>query len=186
MTSKIKKLIMDKAALKRCIAQLARQIIRRNRGVKNLVIIGMQTRGVVIAKAIASKIKKFEKREVPVGILDVTLYRDDFRVAFKRPVVKVTNIPFSIEKKDIILVDDVFYTGRTVRAALHELIDFGRPKSIQLAVLVDRGHQELPIRADYVGKFIKTSKNEEIAVKVEEIDKKDAVYLMQISFKKKK
>ncbi len=178
--SKIKKLIMDEDGLNRCISRLATEIIERNNGVQNLVIVGMQTRGVHIARSLAAKIREIERKSVPVGVLDVTLYRDDFRMALKRPVVKATHIPFSIEHRDVVLVDDVLYTGRTVRAALDELIDFGRPHTIQLAILIDRGHQQLPIRADYVGKSVKTSMNEEIAVNVRETDGKNAVYLVEI------
>lgn len=183
MTTKSKAKIMDAKALDRALTRIAHEIIERNKGVENLVIIGMQTRGVKLAKIITEKIKSIEKRDVLFGVLDVTLYRDDFRAKLKQPVVKVTEIPFQIDNTNIILVDDVLYTGRTVRAALDELMDFGRPKSIQLAVLIDRGHRELPIKAEYVGKNVPTSVNEEVAVKVKDVDGEDGVDLVEINKK---
>jgi pyrimidine operon attenuation protein/uracil phosphoribosyltransferase len=139
---------------------------------------GMRTRGEFLAKRLFLKIKEIENIELPIGVLDVTLYRDDFRTRLKQPEVSVSDITFNINNKDIILVDDVLYTGRTVRSALNAIMDLGRPSTIQLFVLIDRGHRELPIRADYVGKNIPTSVDEEIKVKMTEIDSEDAIYLI--------
>ncbi|MFA3782790.1 bifunctional pyr operon transcriptional regulator/uracil phosphoribosyltransferase PyrR [Melioribacteraceae bacterium 4301-Me] len=174
----IKAKIIDETGLQRTITRLAHEILERNKGSKNLVLIGMRTRGEFICNRISDKIKEIDNSEPPKGILDVTLYRDDFRTRLKQPEVSVTSITFDINEKDIILIDDVLYTGRTVRAALDALMDLGRPNTIQLCVLVDRGHRELPIRADFVGKNIPTSLNEEIKVKLKEIDGEDAVYLV--------
>ena len=181
----IKSKVIDQEGLQRVITRIAHEILERNRGSKNLVLIGMKTRGEFLANRIYQKIKDIEKIDIPFGILDVTLYRDDFRTRMKQPQVSVSNITFDINEKDIILIDDVLYTGRTVRSALNALMDFGRPGSIQLFVLVDRGHRELPIRADYVGKNIPTSQDEEIKVKMSEIDGEDAIYLVDISDEKK-
>ena len=145
-----------------------------------MVLIGMKTRGEFIANRIHEKISTIENRKPDLCILDVTLYRDDFRTRLKQPEVSVTDISFDITEKDIILVDDVLYTGRTVRAALDAIMDLGRPNSIQFCVLVDRGHREMPITADYVGKNIPTSINEEVQVKISEIDNEDAVYLVEV------
>lgn len=139
----------------------------------------MRTRGEFIARRIREKIKEIDGVELPFGVLDVTLYRDDFRTRLKQPEVSVSDITFDINEKDIIVVDDVLYTGRTVRSALNALMDLGRPGSIQLCILIDRGHRELPIRADYVGKNVPTSLNEEIKVKMEEFDGEDAIYLVE-------
>jgi pyrimidine operon attenuation protein/uracil phosphoribosyltransferase len=138
----------------------------------------MRTRGEFIAERIKTKISEIEKYEPSFGILDVTLYRDDFRTRLKQPEISVTNITFDVNERDIILIDDVLYTGRTVRAALDAVMDLGRPNTIQLCVLVDRGHRELPIKADFVGKNIPTSINEEVRVRLKEIDGEDAVYLV--------
>lgn len=171
---------MDEKALSRVITRMAHEIVERNKGGENIVFVGMQTRGVIIAKRIAEKISSLENLNVPVGTLDITLYRDDFRSSLKQPAIKTTDIPFSIQEKDLILVDDVLYTGRTVRAALDALTDFGRARTIQLAVLVDRGCRELPIHADYIGKSYSTPDREEIAVNVSEIDKKNSVFLVEV------
>ena len=141
----------------------------------------MKTRGEFLANRIFQKIKSIENIKLPLGVLDVTLYRDDFRTSLKQPQVSVSNITFDINEKAVILVDDVLYTGRTVRSALNALMDFGRPESIQLFILVDRGHRELPIRADYVGKNIPTSQSQEIKLKMEEVDGEDALYLVEIN-----
>lgn len=167
---------MDNRDISRTITRLSHEIIERNKGTQNLVIIGIRTRGVHIGRRISQKISEIESIEVPFGTLDVSFYRDDFK--FKQPKVHVTDIPFEIDGKTVVLVDDVLYTGRTVRAALDGLMDFGRPARIQLAVLVDRGHRELPIRPDFVGKNMPTSQNEEIKVKVSEEDDEDSVYLV--------
>ena len=179
MEFKTKAQLVTQEDLKRTITRLAHEILEKNRGVKDLVIIGIHTRGAYIAQRLAKKVKAIEKEEVPTGFLDATLYRDDFRTRLKQPDVQVTNIPFQIDEKNVILVDDVLYTGRTIRAALDALMDFGRPNSIHLAVLVDRGHRELPIKADFVGKNIPTSLGEEVRVKLKEVDTEDAVYLVE-------
>lgn len=176
----IKSKIADAEGLNRIITRIAHEILERNKGSQNLVLMGMRTRGEFLAKRIFDKIKEIEKIELPFGILDVTLYRDDFRTRLKQPEVSVSNITFDINDKDIILIDDVLFTGRTVRSALNAIMDLGRPSTIQLFVLVDRGHRELPIRADYVGKNTPTSVNEEIKVRMKEIDGEDAIYLVNI------
>ncbi len=176
---KIKEELMEKEEINRSLSRIAHEIIEKNKGTKNLALIGIRTRGVPLARRIASKIKEIENSEITVGILDITLYRDDFSKIAQNPVVKKTNIPFDIEDKKIVLIDDVLYTGRTIRSALDALIDFGRPQFIQLAVLIDRGHRELPIRPDFVGKNIPTQKNEVIDVRVQEIDGEDKVLLME-------
>jgi pyrimidine operon attenuation protein/uracil phosphoribosyltransferase len=175
----IKAKIIDEVGLGRTITRLSHEIVEKNKGVQNVVIIGMRTRGEFIAKRIQEKIKEIESVNPELGILDITLYRDDFRTRLKQPEVSVSNITFDITEKHVILVDDVLYTGRTVRAALDALMDLGRPHSIQLCVLVDRGHREMPIIADFVGKSIPTSINEEVKVRLKEIDKEDAVYLVE-------
>ena len=181
MTERVKSKLMDSDDLERTIARLTYQIIERNKGLKDVVVIGIQTRGTFLAERIVKKMKELEKKDVPIGILDITLYRDDFRTSLKNPQVQSTDIPFSIDEKIIVLADDVFYTGRTVRAALDALMDFGRPASIQLAILIDRGHRELPIEADFIGKKVKTSVGEEIRVRMKEVDEEDAIYLVDIS-----
>lgn len=178
---RIKSKIIDEEGLARIITRMAHEILEKNKGSKNLVLMGMKTRGEFLAKRIFEKIKEIEKIELPLGVLDVTLYRDDFRMRLKQPTVSVSNITFDINDKDVVIVDDVLYTGRTVRSALNALMDFGRPHTIQLCVLVDRGHRQLPIRADYIGKNIPTSNNEEIKVKMKEIDGEDAIYLVENS-----
>jgi len=179
MKTKIKAQIIDAEGLQRTITRLVLEIIERNKGVDNLAIVGVRTRGATIAERLVKKIQEIENKKVPLGLLDITLYRDDFRKRLKQPVVQVTNIPFEINNINVILVDDVLYTGRTSRAALDALMDFGRPSSIQLAVLVDRGHRELPIQADYVGKEITTSVGEEIQVLLKEDDGEDCVLLVE-------
>lgn len=169
--------IIDAEGLSRTLTRLAHEIVERNRGVDNLAILGIRTRGVPLANRIIDKIYEIEHKKLPLGILDVTMYRDDVFKKIKRPVVQTTEIDFDIDGKIVILVDDVLYTGRTVRAALDAIVDFGRPTAIQLAVLIDRGHRELPIRADYVGKNIPTSTEEEVKVKVKELDDMDGVFL---------
>ena len=174
----IKAKLIDDEGFVRTITRLAHEILERNKGSKNLVLVGMRTRGEFLAERIFQKIKEIDKSEPNFGVLDVTLYRDDFRTRLKQPEIGVTNITFDINEKDVILIDDVLYTGRTVRAALDALMDLGRPNTIQLCVLVDRGHRELPIRADFIGKNIPTSINEEVRVRLKEIDEEDAVYLI--------
>jgi len=172
--------IIDAAGLNRTLTRLAHEIIERNRGVENLVMLGVRTRGLPLAKRLQGKIQTIEGKELPLGVLDITMYRDDVYKKIKQPMVQTTEINFDIDDKTVIVVDDVLYTGRTVRAALDAIVDFGRPRAIQLAVLVDRGHRELPIRADYIGRAIETLPNEEIRVKLKEIDDQDGVFLIQI------
>jgi pyrimidine operon attenuation protein / uracil phosphoribosyltransferase len=172
-------LLMDAQALDRALTRISHQILEKNQEIKNIGIVGMQTRGVFLARRIALKISELEHIELSAGVLDVTFYRDDYRISFKQPNVKVTNIPFNVNGIDMVLVDDVLYTGRTVRAALDALTDFGRPKTIQFAALIDRGHREMPIAADYVGMNVKTRSNQEVALKVVEIDGEDSVWLME-------
>jgi len=167
--------IVDGDGLRRAVTRIAHEIIERNGGAENLVLVGIRRRGVPLATRLAKKIREFEGIEAPVGALDITLYRDDLQTIAHQPVVSGTDIPCSIDEKIVVLVDDVLYTGRTVRAALGELIDLGRPKAIQLAVIIDRGHREIPIRADFVGKNVPTSRREVIMVNVEEIDGHDGV-----------
>jgi pyrimidine operon attenuation protein/uracil phosphoribosyltransferase len=175
--------IVDEQGLDRILTRIAHEILEKNKGSQNLVLIGMRTRGEFLAKRIHKKIKLVDNVELPLGVLDVTLYRDDFRTRMKQPEVSVSDITFDINEKDVILIDDVLYTGRTVRSALNALMDLGRPSSIQLSILVDRGHRELPIRADYVGKNIPTSQNQEVKVKMVEIDGEDAIYNVDINNK---
>ena len=162
--------LMDESAIARAITRISHEIIEKNKGVDNLVLIGIQRRGVPLAARIANKIKDVEGREIPVGILDITLYRDDLSLLNEHPVINGTEINFDIAGKKLVLVDDVIYTGRTVRAAIDALMDINRPQMIQLAVLIDRGHRELPIRADYVGKNVPTSRSEIVHVNLFEID----------------
>ena len=171
--------LVDADGIRRTLTRLAHEIIERNRGAQNLALVGMRTRGVFIAERLQKLIQEIEGGGVPLGILDVTLYRDDFRLKFKQPQVQVTHIDFDIDEKNIILVDDVLYTGRTARAALDALMDLGRPARIQLAVLVDRGHRELPLKADFVGKNVPTSIGEEVRVRMAEHDGEDAIYLVE-------
>lgn len=178
---KVKANIIDELGLQRTVTRLAHEIIERNKGSENIVLVGMRTRGEFLAKRVHTKIAEIDGSSPPLGVLDVTLYRDDFRTRLKQPEVSVTDITFNVNEKDIVLVDDVLYTGRTVRAALDALMDLGRPSSIQFCVLVDRGHREMPIIADFVGKNIPTSIDEEVKVKLKEVDNEDAVYLIDIS-----
>jgi len=157
--------LMDKDNIRRALMRIAHEISEKNKGVDNLCIVGIRTRGAVLAERLKTCIQQVENKEVPVGILDITLYRDDLTMIGTQPVVHETMIDFDIKDKNVVLVDDVLFTGRTIRAALDALIDFGRPANIQLAVLVDRGHRELPIRADFVGKNIPTSLDQDVKVK---------------------
>lgn len=179
----IKAKVIDEEGLNRTLTRLAHEILERNKGSKNLVLIGMRTRGEFIGERIRDKIRAIDNSDPNFGVLDITLYRDDFRKRLKQPEISVTNITFDLNDRDIILIDDVLYTGRTVRAALDALMDLGRPNSIQLCVLVDRGHRELPIRADFIGKNIPTSINEEVRVRIKETDGEDAVYLVNAPIK---
>ncbi len=165
--------IMDKDTVRRAIMRIAHEILEKNKGTKDLCIIGIRTRGVFLAERINECIKQIEGSLLPAGILDITLYRDDLTMISAQPIVHETKIDFEITDKKIILVDDVLFTGRTIRAALDALVDFGRPAGIQLAVLIDRGHRELPIRADFVGKNIPTSLNQNVKVILNESDQKE-------------
>ena len=171
--------VLDADRMARSLARIAHEILERNRGIDELALVGIRTRGVPIARRIAKSIQEISGHEVPTGALDITLYRDDLMrtPVGPQPLVRKTEIPFSIDDKHILLVDDVLYTGRTIRAALDALIDFGRPRAIQLVVLVDRGHRELPIKADYVGKNVPTSSTESVQVHLVEIDGRDEVEL---------
>ncbi len=180
MTLKFKSALMSSQDMERALTRIAHEIVERNKGAGNLALVGVHTRGVPIAEFIAAKISQFEGVEVAVGKLDITLYRDDLSEIALQPVVKRTEVPFDVHGLKIVLVDDVLYTGRTARAALDALIDMGRPSVIQYAVLVDRGHRELPIRADYVGKNVPTSGSEVIKVKLESIDGSEAVELWEL------
>ena len=172
------KVIMSPQDIRRTLARIAHEIIERNNDTENLILVGMHTRGVPLAKRLAADIEDFGGFEIPVGALDISLYRDDLASLNLQPTVQRTDVPVSIEGKSIVLVDDVLYTGRSTRAAMDALVDLGRPQSIQLAVLIDRGHRELPIRADYVGKNVPSSRHEEIKVKLEEIDGIDQVAIV--------
>ncbi len=179
MEGTLKSTILDSDGIRRALTRIAHEIIEKNKGTDNLAIIGIRRRGVPLAKRIQEKIREFEGVEVPLGILDITLYRDDLTTIGSHPVVHSTEVPFDVTGKTIILIDDVLYTGRTVRAALDALIDLGRPQVIHLAVLVDRGHRELPIRADYVGKNLPTSSKELVAVRLSEFDDAEDVLLLE-------
>jgi len=170
--------ILNSIDLKRALTRIAHEIIEKNKGTENLCLVGIQRGGVILAKRLASQIESIEGGHIEVGALDITLYRDDLNIKKEQPVVKTTNIPFTITDKTVVLVDDVLYTGRSIRAAMDALIDFGRPAYIQLAVLIDRGHRELPIRADYVGKNIPTSFNDRVEVCLEEEKKEEKVLLI--------
>ncbi len=174
---RIKTEIMDEKALDRALTRISHEIIERNKGVEGLVLLGIKTRGVSLAKRLCEKIRNIEGNVLPVGTLDITRHRDDIKDMKDIPRENLTDIFFDINGMKVVLVDDVLYTGRTVRAAMDAIVEIGRPLSIQLAVLVDRGHRELPIRADYVGKNVPTSRSEMIIVNVGEVDGKDAVLL---------
>jgi pyrimidine operon attenuation protein/uracil phosphoribosyltransferase len=170
--------LMNQDDMRRVIRRMSHEIVERNRGAEGLMLVGLQRRGVPIAQRLAAAISEFEKVDVPVGALDINLYRDDL-TSRPQPLVRPTELPISVEGLVVVLVDDVFYTGRTTRAALNALMDLGRPRQVQLAVMVDRGHRELPIRADYVGKNVPTALNEEIQVRVTEFDGVEEVVLVE-------
>ena len=174
---KLKAQIMDEAALKRALMRISHEIVERNKGVENLVLVGILRRGEPIARIIRENIRKIEEVELPWGSIDIRFYRDDLSELTENPVVRKTELPFDVTNKDVVLVDDVLYTGRTARAAIEAVFSCGRPRSIQLAVVVDRGHRELPIRADFVGKNIPTATSEFIRVSVEGIDSETNVWL---------
>lgn len=172
------KILMSPIDVERVLTRIAHEIVERNSGAEHIVLVGMQTRGFPIAKRLAKIINSFENIDIPIGSLDISLYRDDLSDREIKPVLHRTDIPYDVTDKNVILIDDVFYTGRSIRAAMDAIMDLGRPKTIQLAVLIDRGHRELPVRADYVGKNIPTSKIEEIKVYVSEIDGDDKVTIL--------
>lgn len=178
---RIKTQIMDESAVKRSLVRISHEILERNNGSHNLVIVGIKTRGVPLARAISENLKNIDGSDIPTGVMDITLYRDDLKSKGEAPVVNATDVSFDVEGKDVILVDDVLYTGRTVRAAIDAIMALGRPRTIQLAVLIDRGHRELPIRADYVGKNIPTSKLEIVSVNLEETDGVNSVLLYDMN-----
>ncbi len=175
-----KTILMDEDGIRRALTRIAHEIVEKNKGMEDLVLVGIRTRGVPLAERIAAEIERIEEVRPPVGTLDITLYRDDLSLLSYQPVVRATQIPVDIQGKTIVLTDDVLFTGRTIRAALDALIDMGRPYIIQLAVLVDRGHRELPIRADYVGKNVPTSARESVSVKLRELDAVDQVMLREV------
>ena len=167
--------VLDAKTIQRALVRIAHEIVEKNKGAENMAVIGIQNRGAYLAQRLAKLIEQIEGVEIPLGLMDITLYRDDVQTKLDQPVVQKTDILFDVVDKTIILVDDVLYTGRTVRAALDQIIDFGRPRSIQFAVLIDRGHRELPIRADYVGKNIPTAKDDRVKLKIKEVDGEDSV-----------
>ena len=176
-------IILSDKKISHAFTRISPEILERNSGAESIVIIGILTRGAILAKRIAATIKELEGVEVPVGLMDISLYRDDVHSKLEQPIVQRTDILFEIRDKNVILIDDVLYTGRTVRAALDQMVDFGRARTIQLAVLVDRGHKELPIRADYVGANIPTAMDDQVVVNVTELDGKDEVYVKKATEK---
>ncbi len=174
----VKSKIMDSAQIERSIQRMAHEIIEQNRGLDNIRLVGIRSRGVPLANRLSEYLKLISKQDVPVGLLDITLYRDDLTTISHQPVIKGSELGFSIDGAVIILIDDVLYTGRTVRAAIDAIMDFGRPSQIQLSVLIDRGHRELPIKADYVGKNVPTSRDEVIKVSLSETDGEDSVKIL--------
>lgn len=171
--------VLDEEQVRRSVIRISHEILERNRGPKKVAVVGIRTRGEFLGQRVKDQIQKLEGVEIPFGVVDITLYRDDLSHNAEQPLVRGTELPFNIDKYNVILVDDVLFTGRTIRAALDAMIDFGRPISIQLAVLVDRGHRELPIRADYVGKNISTQRQELVEVCLNEKDGEDAVYVRE-------
>lgn len=171
--------IMDAPTIARAITRIAHEILEKNKGAADLALVGLRSRGVDLARRMTERLKEIEGLDVPLGVLDVTLYRDDLGRVGPQPVVHKTEIPFPLNEKKVVLVDDVLFTGRTIRAALDGLIDLGRPRLIQLAVLVDRGHRELPIRADFVGKNVPTSRSEQVQVMLVEEDGVDRVVILE-------
>lgn len=180
MNLRHKAFIVDADEMRRAIVRISHEIVEKNRGTEDVVLVGIRRRGVPIAERIRSNIKGFEGAEVPLGILDITLYRDDLQRVAQQPLVRTSELPFDVTDRIVVLVDDVLFTGRTVRAALDALIDYGRPRAIQLAALVDRGHRELPIRADYVGKNVPTSRREVVHVHMLETDGEDGIYIQEM------
>jgi pyrimidine operon attenuation protein/uracil phosphoribosyltransferase len=173
----IKAQVLDETALDRALTRIAHEILERNGGAAQLAFVGLRTRGVSLARRLADRIAAIDGATVPVGALDITLYRDDLGLKADQPMVRRTDIPFPVSGRTIVLVDDVLYTGRSIRAALDALMDLGRPRMIQLAILIDRGHRELPIRPDYIGKNLPTSRREQVAVRLREHDGEDRVVI---------
>lgn len=171
--------LLDQDGIRRSLTRIAHEIVEKNKGVDDLILVGIRRRGVPLAERLAEIIKQIEGVQVPVGKLDITLYRDDLTALSDHPVVRGTDIPYDVTNKTVIFVDDVLYTGRTIRAAMDALMDMGRPHLIQLAVLIDRGHRELPIRADYIGKNVPTAKKESIKVMLREIDDEEGVVIVE-------
>lgn len=169
--------IMDEAGIGRALTRIAHEILERNKGVRDLMLVGIRTRGVPLSQRLAQRIAEIEGEKVPVGILDITLYRDDLSTIAEHPIVHETRLPGNVNGKIVVLVDDVLFTGRTTRAAMDALVDYGRPRQIQLAVLIDRGHRELPIRADFVGKNVPTSRREIVSVRLRETDGDERVVI---------
>ena len=180
MTLNPKATVMDEKDIRQALRRIAHEVIERNKGIDNVALVGIRTRGVPLAARLQEFLKEIEGYEIPLAILDITLYRDDLSERHDQPEVHTTDVPFDISKKHLVVVDDVLYTGRTIRSAMDALIDLGRPATIQLAVLVDRGHRELPIRADYVGKNVPTSRSEQVEVKLVEIDGADQVDILDL------
>ncbi len=178
MEYRTKATVMDSEAISRAVTRIAHEILEANKGAGNVALVGIVTRGAVLAEVLAGKIREIEGADVPVGTLDISFYRDDLATRLN-PEVKRTDIPFAVEGRDVVLVDDVLFTGRTIRAAMDALMDYGRPNSVQLAVLVDRGHRELPIRADFVGKNVPSSSKERVTVRLETLDGRDAVEILE-------
>jgi len=176
---KLKTQVMDAAGINRAISRLASEIVERNVGTSDLLLVGIRRRGVPLAERIADRIERLEGIRPPTGQLDITLYRDDLSTVGPRPVVNKTEIPIDVTDSTIVLVDDVLYTGRTVRAALDELVDFGRPRRVELAVLIDRGHRELPIQADYIGRELQTADNEIVKVMLQDYDEDEKVIVVE-------
>ena len=169
---------MDEATIDRTLTRIAHEILEKHKGTEGLVLVGIRSRGVPLARRLAEKVRKIEGKDVPVGILDINLYRDDLTTIADHPILRKTEIPFSVDGARVVLVDDVLFTGRTIRAAMDGIIDLGRPMQIQLAVLVDRGHRELPIRADFVGKNVPTKSSDDVRVHLVEVDGRDEVELV--------
>ncbi len=177
MEDRVKARVMDATAIDRALVRIAHEILERNKGAEELVLLGIRTRGLPLAQRLGDQLTRIESYPVPVGAVDITLYRDDLKQRRNRPV-HPTEIPCRLDAKHVVLVDDVLYTGRSIRAAMDALVDFGRPQTIQLAVLIDRGHRELPIRADYIGKNIPTARSEQVYVRLNEVDGENAVIIL--------
>lgn len=180
MTEPVRRPLLNEAAIRRTLARMAREIVERNRGTEDLALVGVVTRGAILAERLQEQIQQAEGVKVPLGRLDITLYRDDVNRLGRQPVPKPTEIPFDLDDRIIVLVDDVLFTGRTVRASLDALMDFGRPSTVQLAVLVDRGHRELPIQPDYVGHAVRTVRKERVELRLRELAGEDSLALLEL------